>query len=59
MAVALVVQALLSWKGGYAIFFGGRAAITVFASFFGLIWAISFLLAFRIVFPSVWATIVG
>lgn len=43
------------WKGGFAIFFPGRGGILALAGFWGVIWLISFALAFRVVFPNVWA----
>lgn len=43
-------------KGEEAIAFTERGNIAVFTIFFALIWLASFLLAFRIVFPKVWAS---
>ena len=61
--IGLVIQAglllLTYWKGGVAISFGSRSGIAVFASFFGIISRLSFLLAFRIVFANVWARFAG
>jgi hypothetical protein len=61
LAVALVLQAVVLaftyWKG-FGIFFAGRMGIATFAGFWGIIWFVSFMLAFRIVFHEVWARFV-
>jgi hypothetical protein len=63
LGVAFVLEAAVLaftyWKGGFGISFSGRGAIAVFAGFWGVIWLLSFLLAFRMVFQNVWARFVG
>ena len=58
MSAVVVLQAvvLIVGKGEEAIAFTERGNIAVFTIFFALIWLASFLLAFRIVFPKVWAS---
>ena len=51
IAVELVVG---YWKGMFGLYFQGRGGIAVFAIFWGAVWLLSFILAFRIVFRSVW-----
>ncbi|MBZ5549713.1 MAG: hypothetical protein LAO22_17445 [Acidobacteriia bacterium] len=62
LGMGLLLQAgvlAVSWKGGFSIFFSGLSGIVVFASFFGVLWLLSFGLAFRFVFPNVWSRFVG
>ena len=51
--------AIVYWKGGVAWAFRSWTGIAVVASFFGAIWLASFLLAFRIVFPNIWAKFIA
>jgi hypothetical protein len=53
------VFALTDWKSGFGIYFSGRGGIVVFAGFCGLIWLLSFLLAFRLVFHDLWTRFIG
>lgn len=59
---ALLLQAVVTdltfWRG-FGISFARRMGIATFASFWGIIWLVSFLLSFRIVFPNVWSRSVG
>ncbi len=49
------------WKGErtFGITFLGRGGIATFASFWGVVWLTSYLLAFRTVFPMVWSRFVS
>jgi hypothetical protein len=61
IALPIIVAELVIefWKGSFAIAFMGRGAIAVFASFWGIVWFASFLLAFRTAFPFLWSRLVG
>jgi hypothetical protein len=49
----------LERKGGFVIGFRGLSGVVTFASVFGVMWLLSFGLAFRLVFPNVWSRFVG
>jgi hypothetical protein len=51
--------ALTHWRGGYGIYFSSWTGIAVVCCFFGAIWSVSFLIAFRIVWPRMWLPPVG
>jgi hypothetical protein len=53
------VLALARKEGCFSIFFRGLSGIVIFAGVFGLMWLLSFGLAFRLVFPNVWSRFVG
>lgn len=59
LPLAAAELAVTYWKGGFGIFFSGRSGIAAFVSFWGLVWLVSFLLAFRIVFPFVWSRLLS
>jgi len=62
IALPFIVAELVAefWKdGSFGIFFLGRGGIAAFTGFWGIVWLASFLLAFRAVFPFVWAKLVG
>ena len=63
LLVAVILEAvflaIVHWKGGVAWAFYNWTGIAVVVSFWGVIWLASFLLAFRIVFPNVWARVIG
>jgi hypothetical protein len=49
----------LERKGIVSIFFRGLSGIMVFTGVFGVMWLLSFGLAFRLVFPNAWSRFVG
>jgi hypothetical protein len=63
LAIAVLLEAaafgLTLWKGSFAVYFSGRGGIAAFAGFWGLIWLLCFLMAFRLVFSNVWAKFIG
>ena len=61
LGMSLLIEAgvlALARKGGFSIFFRGLSGIVIFAGFFGVMWLLSFGLAFRLVFPNVWSRFV-
>jgi hypothetical protein len=47
------------WAGMFGIHFHGRVGILAFAGFWAVVWLVSFSLAFRAVFPTLWAKILA
>jgi hypothetical protein len=59
LPIAAAELAITYWKGGFGIDFIGRGGVAGFAVFWGLVWLISFVLAFRMVFPFVWSRLLS
>jgi len=63
MAIGVLIEAgliaLTHRTGAVVMYFSSRTGIVGFASFFGIIWVFSLLLAFRMVFANVWSRFVG
>jgi hypothetical protein len=50
----VIAELVISYRsGGFVISSFGRSAVPVFAGFWGIVWLVSFVLAFRMVFPCV------
>ena len=58
LPIVAVELTITYWKG-FGIHFSGRHGIVMLAGFWGLVWLVSFLLAFRIVFPYVWSRLLS
>jgi hypothetical protein len=54
ICIEAAILAFSHWRGGYAIYFSSWTGIALVVCFFGTIWLVSFLLAFRIIFPRIW-----
>lgn len=55
----IIAELIITYRsGGFSISFIGRSSIVLFAGFWGLVWLTSFFLAFRKVFPFIWAKLV-
>ena len=52
LPIILGELAVEHWRGMFSIFFRGRSGMITFTAFWGIVWLVSFLLAFRIVFGS-------
>ena len=61
MCIALpmiIAELVFTYRGGFGIFFSQRSGIAAFAGFWGFVWFVSFVLAFRRVFPCIWGKLV-
>jgi hypothetical protein len=54
----IIVDFVITYRSGFGVLFSGRSGIAAFAGFWGLVWLTSFVLAFRKVFPFIWAKLV-
>ena len=54
----IIAELVITYRGSFGVHFFGRGGIAAFAGFWGLVWLASFVLAFRRVFPSIWAKLV-
>ena len=61
IALPIIIAELVVeyWKGGFGIHFAGRGGVVAFASFLGIVWLVSFLLALRSTFPILWSKLVS
>jgi len=63
LAIALPIilgeLAVERWGGCFSMFFQGRSGVLVFTGFWGIVWLVSFLLAFRATFPFLWKMFVA